>query len=32
MFIPVSPIASHPIPKLKASAEGRNPKTQTPGL
>ena len=25
MFIPASPIASHPIPKLSASAEGRNP-------
>ena len=32
MFIPVGPIMSHPIPKLSASAEGRNPKTQTPGL
>ena len=32
MFIPVGPITSHLIPKLRASAEGHNLKTQTPGL
>ena len=32
MFVPVSPITSHPIPKLRALAEGRNPKSKHPTL